>query len=194
MPKNTDAERENRLMILDQHMEDLDFQGKEYSRQELLNYLKSKKFKISVTTLASDLKHLANNNQFIQNIGLNYSKYMEDISKKYKKIEREAWKIYNQKWTQSKQTKKQVVGRDNQLIDVIETITTKEIASPKIGALKVALESVKLQQELASGKNLNLSAAQWIVKTEELQEEIKRLNSLIPKEGVIKNDRSSTIS
>jgi len=188
MPENSDEVRENRLMVLEQHIEDLDFQGKEYSRKNLLNYLKKKKFKISQPTLLRDLEHLANNNQFIQNIGLNYSKYMEDISKKYKKIEREAWKIYNQKWTQSKIIKKQALTKSGETVDLTEVITTKEIASPKIGALKVVAEVVKLQQDIASGKNLNLSAAQWIVKIEEMQEEIKRLKSKVPKEikGVIK--------
>lgn len=178
MPKNSDEERENRLMTLEQHMEDLDFQGKEYSRKYLLTYLKKKKFKTSQTTLFCDLQHLANNNQFIQNIGLNYSKYMEDISKKYKKIEREAWKIYNQKWTLSKTIKKQTLTKAGNKVNLTEAVTTEEIASPKIGALKVAAEVVKFQQELASGKNLNLSAGQWIVKTQELEEEIKRLKLL----------------
>ncbi len=182
MPETTDEERENRLMILEQHIEDLDFQGKEYSRKDLLNYLKKKGFKISRITLYRDLQYLANNNQFIQKIGLNYSDYMEKISKKYKKIEREAWKIYNQKWTQSKIIKKQTITKSEDIVDLTEVVTTKEIASPKIGALKVATEVVKLQQELASGKNLNLSAAQWIVKTEELEEQVKQLKLKIPKQ------------
>lgn len=182
MPENTDEVRENRLMILEQHMNDLDFQGKEYSRQDLLNYLKKKKFKISQPTLLRDLEHLANNNQFIQKIGLNYSNYMEIIFKKYNKIEREAWKIYNKKWTQSKIIKKQTITKSGKIVDLTEVVTTKEIAGPSIGALKVIAEVVKLQQDMASGKNLNLSAAQFIVKTEELEEEIKQLKSKIPKE------------
>ncbi len=185
MPKTTDAERENRLMVLEQHMEDLDFQGKEYSRKDLLNHLKRKGFKISKTTLVYDLEELATNNKFVENIGMHYSQYMENVSKTYDKAEARVWKIHDQKWTQSKIVKKQAIAKDGGTVDLTEVVTTKEIAGPKLGALKLIIEIAKARQELASGKNLEISAAMWVKKEKELQEEIKRLKSILPKEDVI---------
>lgn len=186
MPKNTDAHIEKRLMILDSHIQDLDFKGKSYSGQDLLDYLKTKNFIISQPTLSRDLEELASNNKFVENIGMYYSKYMENIAKTYDRIEREAWKIYNKKWTQSKTIKKEALTKTENIKNLTETVTTKEIAGPKLGALKLIADIEKQRQELASGKNLELSAAMWIKKSKEYEEQIKELKSKIPKEEIVK--------
>jgi len=188
MPKTTGVHREKRLMLLEEYIEDLDFKGEEYSRQDLLDYLKKEKFVTSKNTLDRDLEELASNNKFVQNIGMHYSKYMEDISKTYDRIEREAWKIYNKEWDQSKAIKKQVLDKIGGIAELVEHTITKEIAGPKLGALKLIADIEKQRQELASGKNLEISAAMWVVKSEEYEEEIKRLKLKIPKEikGIIK--------
>lgn len=182
MPKTTNAEREQRLIELDKHNEELDFQGKDYSKQDQLDYLKSKGFEIDKQTLLRDIEELSSNNNFVANIGMHYSKYMENISKTYDRIEREGWKIYDKVWTQSKSVKKQALDRNGKIRDLNEVVITKEIAGPNLGALKLIAEITKSRQELASGKNLEVSAAMWVKKEKELQEEIKQLKSKLSKE------------
>lgn len=183
MPKNTNAEIENRLRILEQYIEDLDFRGKHWSKQDLLDYLADNGYSISRMTLLRDLEVLATNNNFVANIGMHYSQYMENLSKTYDRIEREAWKIHDQTWTQSKSVKKQALDRAGEIRDLNEVVITKEIAGPKLGALKLIAEITKARQELASGKNLEVSAAMWVKKSKELEDEIKRLKTMLLKEN-----------
>lgn len=188
MPLTTDAEHDRRLMVLSEHIEDLNSKCKKFSRKDLLSYLKSQKIKTSQTNLIRDLEYLATNNKFVENIGLHYSQYMENVSQTYDFVETEALKIYNKKWTQSKAIKKQALNREGDIVTLTEVVTTTEIAAPKLGALKLIADVAKQRQELASGKNLELSAAMWIGKVKGYEEEIKRLKSKLPKEikGVIK--------
>ena len=188
MPDTTDAERQERLMILEDHIKDLNCKCIKFTKKDLQNYLKKNNFKISITTIDRDLEYLSTNNNFVENIGSYYSQYMEGVSYFYEFVIQEALKIYKQKWTQSKIIKKQAIAKDGGIVDLTEVVTTKEIAGPRLGALKLIGEMAKQKAELASGKNLEVSAAMWIVKTKEYEEEIKRLKSKIPKEikGVIK--------
>jgi len=181
MPKNTNATRERRLMALEKFMDDMDFQGKHHTKQDMLNHLKNKKFAISRETLRRDLEELSSNNTFVENVGMYYSKYMDDISKTYDRIEREAWKIFNREWDQSKATKKEVIDKNGVTRKLDELTITKEIAGPKLGALKIIADIEKQRQELASGKNLELSAAMWIKKTREYEEQIKGLKIQLSK-------------
>ena len=192
MPKNADYTIEQRLMTLEQHIADLNFKGKNYTKANLLKYLKSKGHNIGQQTLENDLRELSSNNQFVANIGKYYSQYMQDISDDLKRVKRDARKIHDAKWTQSRQVKKQVLGRDNQIIDVTEITTTKEIASPKLSALKLIADVDKMLIELASGKNLEISAAQWIIREKELQQEIKTLQSKLNEST--KSSESVTVS
>jgi len=151
MPTNTIAEHEKRLMILEGIIEDLDFKGKEYSKQDLLNQLKKNGHSISKSTLNRDLEELSSNNKFVENIGMYYSKYMEDISKTLERVKREAWSIYDKPWTQSKTVIKKIASKNKnknikkgQIDQIIrEETTTQEIAGPKLGALKLIAEIEK---------------------------------------------------
>jgi len=175
VPKNENVTIEKRRNDLELRIAELDYKGKSYSNAELEKYLKSKGYETSPSTTLRDLEELRNGSTFVRDVGMNYSYHMEKSNKTFERLQRMAQKIHDTKWTQSKQVKKQVLGRNNEIIDITETITTKEIASPKLQAIKIIADIEQMKIEMKNGKTLDYSATMWIKKEKDLQQQIKEL-------------------
>jgi chorismate-pyruvate lyase len=89
----------------------------------------------------------------------------------YAWIYNEARKNYLKKWTLSK-----TIIRTSKEGEIIEEVTTEEIAQPKIAFLNIMLNSQKSMEDIIDGRSQNVSVALLSQRFMELERELDETN------------------
>ena len=178
---DTRLNKENRLRILESHIQHADSLGKEYSKHELLKLIRIAGYDISLATLYNDLEDLARNDSFIQDLASKtYSSIMHKSFDNYNKIYTLAMKIHN-----SEDHMIRKIERETEKGTTHEVISENN-ASTKLQALTVAKNAVDSIRNMVNGQNLHMSASKWIEATKQQNAVIQDLRKQL--KGYKKSD------
>ena len=128
-----------------------------------------------------DKTDLNKNSTYILDLAqFNYSAYVEEINDDLTFVEEQALAMYRQEWNQDKTIIKNIVV-NNEIVQVEEHHKTAPNATPKLKALEILTNAQKLKMQLISGDTLNVSAALVGRRMVELENDVNRLEKLVPK-------------
>ena len=169
------ARRETIKKIIDE----IHLQGGHYDAYIIKQELTKFGYYPSHSTISRDLVEIEKYNPFLIDLmRYQYSAHFEQCWRQLEQVAREAQRMYNQKWTNSKIVKKYVEGPDGKLVTT-EEVVTEEIAGPKNDALKIWMDAVSMKLKVFNGGIIDTAiglASKDIVKLKERNEQLEKEN------------------
>lgn len=132
----------------------------------------ARKIIVDIRTIYRDLIEINKENSFVKDLAqYHYSKMVEDLYTNYSWIYNEARKNYLKKWTLSK-----TITRISKEEEIIEEVTTEEIAQPKIAFLNIMINSQKAMEDIIDGRSQKISVALLSRRFVEIERELDEAN------------------
>lgn len=128
----------------------------------------TRKIIVDIRTIYRDLIEINKENSFVKDLAqYHYSKMVETAYTNYAWVYNQARKNYLKKWTLSK-----TITRTTKEEEIVEEVTTEEIAQPKIAFLNIMLNSQKSMEDIIDGRTQQVSVALISRRFVELEREL----------------------
>jgi len=169
-PGQTELSREQRQTKIYELIEAADAKNIEHNKPDLLKLVIEAGFNISLPTLYNDLRDIAREDPFIQDLASkNYSSIMHRSFKRYNKIYDLAMLIHDSENQLTRQ-----ISRDTKDGLMNETIKDHS-GTVKLQALNTAKAAQDSIRTMVNGENLHISSSKWQLVTKQQEATIKQL-------------------
>lgn len=188
-PGDSQYNKEIRQAKLQEIILQADTEDKTLSKPEMQKALLEFGYQISLVTLYDDLREIAVNDSFIQDLASKtYSSIMHLAFSRYNTIYKNAMKVYDSENHLTRKIKSETdKGVFNQTITEIND-------SVKLQALSVAKNASDSIIKMVNGENLHKSASQWIQATKAQQATINDLRKQLSSYDKAKIDPNGIVS
>lgn len=154
----TEKDDYNRRCVIHQIIDVMHHQDQTIDDVMISRELVKRGYSVDMHTLKKDICVLNKNNTYVIDIATtNYSAMIENIFEGFQQCIRQCDEIYAKKWTNSKSIRR-TVESDDGTTNVIEEVTTMELAGPKTKVTDIKLKCYKYMLNALEGDVINTAS------------------------------------